>query len=138
MKLFSHNKKIKIISGLCCLVFFATATIKSENKEEPFKNLKVLPKNISSNELNRIMVDEFSESVGMTCTSCHAKEKGSERLDYASDTKPEKQIARNMMRMTLKLNRKYFGVKHPLIGSSILSISCNTCHKGEPIPDETK
>ena len=132
------NKKIKILSALCCFVLIASATIKTEKKEEPFKNLKVLPKNISSKDLNSIMVDEFSEGVGMTCNNCHAKENGSERLNYASDAKPEKLIARNMMRMTLKLNRKFFGVKHPLIGSSLLTISCSPCHKGEPIPDETK
>ena len=122
---------------MCCLVMLATITINATGSEKEFKNLKVLPKNISSKQLNEIMIEEFSEGIGMTCGSCHAKIKGSEKLDYASDEKPEKNIARNMMKMTLKMNHKYFGIKHPLIGTEGLAITCATCHKGEPIPGES-
>ena len=130
------GKKIKVITGMCCLVIVATVTINATPKGNEFKNLKVLPKNIRSKDLNAIMVDEFSGGTGMTCGSCHTKVKGSEKLDYASDEKPEKNIARNMMRMTLKMNRRYFGIKHPLIGSQGLTVTCVTCHKGEPFPGE--
>ncbi len=57
-------------------------------------------------------------------------------LDYASDAKPEKQIARRMMIMTVGINKKYFGLKHPLIGRSILAITCVTCHNGQPRPGD--
>ena len=130
------KKKIIVISAICFFVIMATVTINATPKGNEFKNLKVLPKNISTKNLNEIMIDEFSEGTGMTCGSCHAKVKGSEKLDYASDEKPEKNIARNMMRMTLKMNRKYFGIKHPLIGAQGLTITCATCHKGQPIPGE--
>jgi hypothetical protein len=131
-------KKIKTISIMCCFIIIASATIKANPKEKEFKNLKILPKNISSKELNEIMIDEFSEGTGMTCGSCHAKENDSEKLNYASDAKAEKQIARTMMKMTLKMNQKYFGIRHPKIGSQVLSINCATCHKGEPIPGENR
>ncbi len=99
-----------------------------------FKNLKVLPKDISSKALSKIMVDEFGDGLGVSCNFCHAAEKGSQRLDYASDAKPEKEIARAMMLMTMKINKKFFGVKHPMIGAAALTISCGTCHNGLPHP----
>src|SRR5258705_4422251 len=77
-----------------------------------FKNLKVLPKNISSKALSRIMVDDFTDGLGVSCGFCHAEQKDSHKLDYASDEKPEKQIARMMMGMTIGINRKYFKLKH--------------------------
>lgn len=131
------TKKIRVLVGMFSLVMIGSITINATTREKEFKNLKVLPKNIDSKQLNEIMIDEFSEGTGMTCGSCHAKVNGSEKLDYASDDKAEKNIARNMMRMTLKMNSKYFGIKHPLIGAQGLVITCATCHKGEPMPGES-
>jgi hypothetical protein len=58
-------------------------------------------------------------------------------LDFVSDAKPEKEIARAMMRMTLGINKKYFKIKHPLIGNAGFTVSCTTCHKGQAFPDGT-
>lgn len=129
------RKKLLIIAGLVITVMISLAAI-TPQQNEPFKNLQVLPKNISSKDLSRIMVDEFAGGVGMSCNSCHAKENNSEKLNYASDAKPEKQIARAMMRMTLKINKKYFGIEKPLIGAPVLAVSCATCHRGQPRPDD--
>jgi len=100
-----------------------------------YKNLKVLPGNISSKRLQQIMVDDFNEGLGVGCGFCHAEVKGSHRLDYASDAKSEKSIARAMMRMNLRINRKYFQVKHPMIGDTTLIVTCNTCHHGQAMPE---
>ena len=101
-----------------------------------FRNLKVLPKDISSKNLQHIMIDEFEDGLGVGCAFCHARQGGSEKLDYASDAKPEKGIARHMMRMTLKLNARYFQVHRPGLGGTGLVITCTTCHQGRPRPDE--
>ncbi len=82
------------------------------------------------------MVDGFQEELGVSCGFCHAENKESHRPDYASDEKPEKRIARDMMRMTLALNRTYFGLKRPAIGDPLLVVSCVTCHHGQPRPGE--
>jgi hypothetical protein len=100
-----------------------------------FENLKVLPKDISSKDLQGIMADDFEDGLGVSCGFCHASAPGGQGLDFASDAKPEKEIARRMMRMTLGLNKKYFNVRKPRIGSNTLTITCATCHKGEPFPD---
>ena len=131
------NRKIIVTGVLLAVVIISVAAIEPFPEKNEFKNLKVLPKDISSKDLQKIMVDEFQDGLGVGCNYCHAQEKGSLHLDYASDEKPEKEIARSMMLMTMDINKKYFGVEHPLIGDSLLTISCNSCHHGTPHPDKT-
>ena len=102
--------------------------------DREFKNLKVLPKDISSKMLQQIMIDEFEDGLGVGCGFCHAPFKGSDKLDYVSDAKSEKSIARSMMRMTLLVNKKYFQARHPQIGTPALVVTCTTCHHGQPRP----
>lgn len=132
-----NKRKIIVIGILASIFVTAMASTQPSERANPYKNLKVLPKNISTKSLSRIMVDDFEDGLGVSCNFCHAEEKGSHRLDYASDAKPEKEIARMMMRMSVQVNRKYFRVKHPMIGDSSLVITCNTCHHGQPHPDNT-
>jgi hypothetical protein len=130
----TSGKKYSVIVVIAAFVFVGVAATTPQEPE--FKNLKVLPKNISSKALNKIMIDDFEDGLGVTCGFCHVEQKDSHKLDYASDEKPEKQIARLMMRMTLGINKKYFNLKHPLIGDSVLAINCVTCHNGQPRPGE--
>jgi len=128
------KKKYVVISALACTVAIGVAALPSTKSE--FKNLRVLPKNISSKDLSKVMIDDFEDGLGVSCTFCHAQGKDSLRLDYSSDEKPEKQIARRMMSMTMGINKKYFGLKHPLVGDSLLVINCITCHNGQPRPSD--
>jgi hypothetical protein len=113
----------------------ATSATFNKSSEPKYTNLKVLPKNISSKDLQSIMVDDFEDGLGITCGFCHAEAATGRGLDYASDKKPEKEIAREMLRMTLGINKKYFKVKHPFLGGSKLTVTCMTCHKGTAFPD---
>lgn len=131
--MFLKNKSI-VILALASIIAIGVAALPSTNNE--YKNLKVLPKTISSKDLTKIMIDDFEDGLGVSCTFCHAQAKDSVNIDYASDAKPEKQIARRMMKMTLGINKKYFGLKHPLLGGSVLAINCITCHNGQPRPDD--
>ena len=85
--------------------------------------------------MNKVMVGEFEDALGVSCGFCHASNKDNDGLDYASDAKPEKQIARQMLRMTLNLNRDYFKIDTPMVGTGNVVVTCNTCHKGETFPD---
>ncbi|MDB5086444.1 MAG: hypothetical protein JWR09_438 [Mucilaginibacter sp.] len=129
------NKKLGIIITLGAMVSICAAAASSKQATVQYVNLKVLPKNISSKDLQGIMVDDFQDGLGVTCSFCHANAKDGHGLDFASDAKPEKEIARVMMRMTIKINKKYFKQKHPVIGSDALTVSCNTCHKGQAFPE---
>ena len=130
------SKKYGVIMGLGIVVVAGIAAVPAPGNE--YKNLKVLPRDISTKDLSRIMIDDFEDGLGVSCGFCHAEEKDSHKLDYASDEKPEKEIARLMMKMTLDVNEKYFQVTHPLIGDSTLSITCVTCHRGQPRPGDTE
>ena len=130
------KKKYAVILALASTIAIGVAALPSANNE--YKNLKVLPKNINSKDLSKIMIDDFEDGLGVSCTFCHAAGKDSLRLDFASDVKPEKQIARRMMRMTLGINKKYFGLKHPTLGDSVLAINCITCHNGQPRPGDVE
>ena len=130
------SKKFGVIAALGIVVIAGIAAVPAPANE--YKNLKVLPKDISTKDLSRIMIDDFEDGLGVSCGFCHAEEKDSHKLDYASDEKPEKEIARLMMKMTLDVNEKYFQVTHPLIGDSTLAITCITCHKGQPRPGDTE
>jgi len=103
-------------------------------KQEDYKakNLKVLPKNISKKDLDKVM-DNFKMALGVRCGYCHVPMKDNpKRMDFASDEKPEKDIAREMMRMTAKINKKYF--HDEMKEGKPLAVSCVTCHNGKSEP----
>src|ERR1700744_2949522 len=130
------NNKLLLVAVLAIPVTIAAATT-SKAPEPHYTNLKVLPKDISSKDLNKIMVDDFEDGLGVACNFCHAANKTNGEIDFASDAKPEKEMARSMMRMTMGINKKYFMVKHPMIATNALTITCTTCHNGVAFPDKT-
>ena len=130
------NRKIIAIVTLVASAAVGTTTASVNSNSQQYKNLKVLPPNISSKDLQEIMTDDFQPALGVSCDFCHVTAKDGHSLDFVSDAKPEKEVSRTMMRMTLDLNKKYFKVKQPLIGSSSLIITCNTCHKGAAFPEQ--
>lgn len=128
------NRKFLFVIILSVPVIIVAATA-FKTPDEQYVNLKVLPKNISSKDLQKIMVDDFEDALGVSCNFCHAADTTTAKFDYASDAKPEKEIARSMMRMTIGINEKYFKAKHPLIGTNALTVTCNTCHNGVAFPE---
>ena len=132
-----NRKLIAIVSitALGALGVAATSPGAKKPEANTFVNLKVLPKDISSKDLQEIMADDFEDGLGVSCGFCHANAKDGHGLDFVSDAKPEKEIARAMMRMTIGINKKYFKLKHPKLGSTALTINCVTCHKGVAFPD---
>jgi hypothetical protein len=72
------------------------------------------------------------QGLGVTCNTCHV------RNNFASEEKPEKLKARQMLEMTKALNQKFFPDYKPKDGESVLGrVTCYTCHKGETIPKNT-
>ncbi|MDR3715665.1 MAG: c-type cytochrome [Puia sp.] len=130
-----HYKKIAIALSLIAFMTIGMAATKPLD-DKPKRNLKVLPKDISREDLGKIM-DEFKTALGVKCNFCHAasKDSTSHHPDFASDEKPEKDIARHMMRMTTKINKKYFSFNKDDKGNTIPAVSCITCHRGDPHPE---
>jgi tetratricopeptide (TPR) repeat protein len=97
---------------------------------DKFTNLKVLPKNISKQDLIAVMRG-FSMSLGVRCDHCHVDQDNPKKVDFASDDKKPKEIARGMMRMVDEVNGKLIpkaGVEHPT------QVMCVTCHRGVTDP----
>jgi cytochrome c553 len=132
-----QHKKLTIVVALFALMIVGMAAINPP--DDGPKNLKVLPKNISHEELDKVM-DSWKAALGVKCNFCHAPsaDSTSHHLDFASDAKPEKNIARHMYKMTGKINKKYFSFAKDDKGASMAVIMCVTCHRGSPHPDEVK
>jgi len=135
-----HYKKFAVITALFALLVVGMSAIRPQDDDKPRKrNLKVLPKDISHEDLDKVM-DSWKAALGVKCGFCHAPNADStnRHLDFASDAKPEKNIARHMFAMTAKINKKYFSFNKDDKGAVIPAISCVTCHRGNPHPDEVK
>lgn len=127
------KKKITVAITLVALVVLGIAA-SAPDADPTWKNLKVLPKNITHDELDSVM-HMFNSSLGVKCNFCHAQQKDNpKKLDFPSDEKGEKNAAREMFRMTARINKKFFKYKkdteHP-----IPPVGCITCHHGDPHPE---
>ncbi|HEV3414460.1 MAG TPA: c-type cytochrome [Puia sp.] len=134
-----HYKKIAVVSVLSALTAIGIFAMRPPDDKPPKRNLKVLPKDISNDDLDKTM-DSFKAALGVKCNFCHAPfaDTSNHHLDFASDAKPEKNIARKMFRMTGRINKKFFGENKDANGVTVPTISCVTCHRGSPHPDEVK
>ncbi len=129
-------RKVKVIAALVIFVFIGMAAVKQPVNSE-FKNLQVLPKNITADSLDKIM-DGFKAGLGVDCGFCHTYNKDIYKMEFEKDTKPEKEIARNMMRMTMDINKNYFQFNETVTAAQVQAVTCYTCHKGVVIPEKEK
>jgi len=105
-------------------------------------NLQVLPKNLSGREVRDIM-ETWAGSLGVHCDFCHAPDpknlgpNGRPRLNFADDSKPNKQIARLMYSMTQQVNKDYITKAMDLDKDNMGSpVTCGTCHRGHQMPED--
>ena len=117
------------------VAFFTMSFIITKQDDPKYKNLKVLPKNITERQMDSVM-KSFTAALGVKCTFCHVRNDSTKVWDYASDKKKHKLIARDMMKMTNQINDKYFDVtgKGSKDLSTIQMVTCYTCHNGKPEP----
>lgn len=114
-----------LLVGLVLMSFnnnFHTETYEGMSKDG-FKNLKILPKNISKDSLMNLM-EGYNKALGVKCNHCHT-------MDKSSDKKHEKEIARHMIKFTNELNAKEFA---PIGNEYKNAIECATCHRGSTKP----
>jgi photosynthetic reaction center cytochrome c subunit len=94
-------------------------TIAQEGRE---KNIKLLG-DMPVSQFIPVM-NYFASSLGRRCNFCHVNTNG--QWDYASDAKPEKNTARDMIRMVLDTNKNFF--------KGNTEVSCFVCHRGRNNP----
>lgn len=93
-----------IFACILCVVGFQAFTV---SHHPTYRNLKILPQDISKDGLDSVM-HLFTASLGVKCNFCHQRNEAERTMDFASDAKPEKNIARKMLLMTIMLNKSYF------------------------------
>ena len=97
---------------------------------DKYTNLKVLPKDISKQELQSTMRG-FAFALGVRCEHCHSEKKAPEKgLDFAADDKEAKHTARLMLQMVSAINKDYVGRVEKADKSQPLRVECVTCHRG--------
>jgi hypothetical protein len=128
------KNKLMVILGLFAFVFIGIAASKP-GADAYERNLKVLPKDISNTDLDSVM-ETYTKHLNVACDFCHASSKTNPPdLDYASDDKPEKEITRQMMRMTAVINKDFFDYTIVYKAGEEMAVSCYTCHDGFARPE---
>jgi tetratricopeptide (TPR) repeat protein len=99
---------------------------------EKSKNLKVLPADTRPDAL-RAAMRGFTGALGVRCNYCHVGEEGKPlgTYDFASDANPNKERAREMMRMTGAIAGHLQKIEP---SGERLTVRCQTCHQGRPRP----
>jgi hypothetical protein len=134
----AHNKKKIILVAIISLAIMTTAATITKGKK--YKNLKILPQDISEKKLDSIM-DSYAKALKVSCDFCHVPPKkdmfsvtpATNETDFSLDNEM-KENARRMMRMTIELNKKYFYFDSTAKPEYLNVVHCNTCHRGNPYP----
>jgi hypothetical protein len=97
-------------------------------------NLQVLPKDIPKPQLVQMMRG-FTQGLGVRCEHCHAGEGNDlSKFDFASDVKPAKLAARQMIVMAREINTKLLAGFPPGRDEATPAVTCYTCHRGQTKP----
>ena len=101
--------------------------------QPPPKNLQVLPKEYTRQQVTQIMRG-FTRGLGVRCPFCHVGEEGADlsTFDFASDEKPNKKAARLMLKMVTDVNQQLASVGDKPAGEP--RVTCYTCHRGAEKP----
>ena len=97
------------------------------------KNIQVLPKDWPGSRLQPVMIG-FTRALGVRCTYCHKGEEGKSlaTYDFASDENPNKDRAREMLRMLGDISDHLKKIQPS--GDQRVNMWCHTCHRGRPRP----
>jgi hypothetical protein len=122
--------------GMAFLLASQAETLSAQGHFPPdsFTNLKVLPKSIDRRTLLNTMRG-FALGLGVRCVYCHAGREGQplDSVNFASDEKRPKRVARVMMHMVMHINEEHLA-DVPDRPEPIVEVRCVTCHRGLPRP----
>lgn len=127
------------LQQLCVIALLAVIAAPSSQSQDQWawpekpNNLQVLNKDWPGSRLSPIMRG-FTRSLGVRCTHCHVGEEGKPltTYDFASDANPNKDRAREMLRMLGSVNDHLKKIKSS--GDKPVNMWCHTCHRGRPRP----
>ena len=152
MKIISLSPPAAAIALLAAAVFAATAAAQAPQgppggggrpRSYPAPtNLKVLPKDLTGQQVHEIM-EGFAGALGVHCDTCHAADpngpgpNGRPRLKFEDDSKPEKEMARIMIKMTEDMKANYIKKVADMdkMETPAAPLTCGTCHRGHLDPE---
>lgn len=123
------------VLSLLAVAFAATSAAQQDTwtwPEKP-KNLQVLNKDWPGSRLSPVMRG-FTRALGVRCSYCHDGEEGKplSTYDFVSDKNPNKDRAREMLRMLGSVNTHLKKLEPS--GDQRVNMWCHTCHRGRPRP----
>lgn len=126
---------LRAISAVILLVLPAVASAQGKFPPDSLINVKVFAKDTPVRDLLATMRG-WTGALGVRCTHCHVGEEGRplNTLDFASDEKRPKAVARVMLQMVNAINGDHLS-KLPEGGPAALGVSCETCHRGVARPE---
>ena len=124
---------------ICCLAVIGVAFVHAAQAQEQWswpekpQNLQVFPKEWPGSRLSPVMKG-FTRALGVRCTYCHVGEEGKPlgTYDFPSDANPNKNRAREMLRMLGSINDHLSKIEPS--GDKRVNMWCHTCHAGRPRP----
>ena len=133
----------RVIAGLVAIVALSAATLTARQPRCPaaarrtapaddnwkpteIKNLTVLPKDTSVDDVMKIM-KAWNTALNVDCVFCHVGQVGKplSTFDFASDGKKRKEASRIMLRAVMDTNEKFKAIGE----DDPPQVSCATCHK---------
>ena len=119
-------------AALACALTFGLAALAEAQIPQTFTNLQLHPKDISRVELVSVMRG-FAGALGVRCNHCHVGPDNLEGMDFATDEKEAKRIARTMIQMVRTLNADFIA-RVPQREGGRQQVSCLTCHRSASRP----
>lgn len=131
-------RSIVVVALLLILPWPAAAQAPGKWPPDSLVNTHVIPRGTPVIQVVGAMRD-FAFALDVRCTYCHV---GTEQMplaqvDFASDEKRNKLVARQMMLMVQEVNRRLDTIPQP--GTPPVTVTCATCHRGvnRPVPLST-
>ena len=120
---------------LAAVVSIAPAAARAQGfAPDSLRNIKALPATMTPIQVVGFMRN-VTFGLGVRCTFCHVGEEGRPltSYDFASDDKPTKREAREMIRMVQAINAQFI-TQLPQRQSPPFEVTCETCHHGVAVP----
>ena len=139
-------RRFLVLLALSLVVHVSALAAQATGKFPPDSatNLQVIPKGTPVMQVLGQMRN-ITGALGVRCVFCHVGEEGQplSAFNFASDEKPTKLTARQMMRMVEEINRRLdtLPMMHDMANHDAehVEVTCRTCHRGvqEPMPLST-
>jgi len=126
---------LALMLALPSLPSLAAAQAAGKFPPDSLVNTKVFPHNTPVTQVLGAMRN-FAGDLGVRCSYCHVEKEGQplSQVDFPSDEKRTKRVARQMMLMVQEINRRVDTLPERVTTPTSLRVTCGTCHRGVTRP----